>query len=595
MMTAAGKIGRAGLAGAEQPSQSVARVMTTEAALYVAIGILAALLRLWSLDGWPLRAGEAAQAMAALNLARGGPIGAAGNYSPILMAGNFLLFALFSATDYTARLWPALCGAVLALTPALLRRQLGQAGALLAALFLAFSPSLLAASRLLDGQIVAVTAGALLLAALARLADAGERKDLLLGAAALALGLLSAPAFYLELILLLTGVGLLWALQRALGLEPFFAGLRAAWTSLGQQAGLWRTAGLLLAGLVVALGSALSFNWDGLGAAAGLLPAWIAWLAPGRASLTPLWMLAMYETLLLGFGVAGVVAGIRRRDALSWLLGWWLVFGLLVSLVAGRWQPVDLSLLALPLALLAGSFLGRLAASLAEERLAEVEWLLIGLVVPMAVFGYVQLTSYTRSEQGSFILGMLAPAVIYLVTFLLVGAWMGWRRALRGMALAMALFTFVLLVSNAFASSANFDMERRDAFNMNRSDEGVRDLVAVMQRYSWQTARDANAAPILVVGDELRWLQWALRDFRDVKFVASFDNAADRTLILTPAGQEPALGDQFAGQDIVVASVWQPARLSGQALASWLLYRRPAEPPLQQKVIMWAQRAAPEQ
>jgi len=115
-----------------------------------------------------------------------------------------------------------------------------------------------------------------------------------------------------------------------------------------------------------------------------------------------------------------------------------------------------------------------------------------------------------------------------------------------------------------------------------------------MERYSHQTRKDAHAAPVLVVGDQLKWLRWALRDFREVKYVDLFDSAEQHPLVLSPGGVEPKLGEMYSGQDMAVKSAWQPAGLSGQPLAKWLLYRKPPAPAQTEGVILWVERAVPE-
>ena len=282
--------------------------------------------------------------------------------------------------------------------------------------------------------------------------------------------------------------------------------------------------------------------------------------------------------------------GVRQRHALALLLGWWALAGLVLNLLAGGWQPLDLTLPAVPLALLAGLFLGRLFESMGEEPLGEAEWLLIGVMIPLAVYSFVEFTVYARGGKSPYLLAFGGSALIYLLVAGLMVFWGGWRRALRGVALAVALLGAALLISNCWSANFNFDLARRDLFTAERTDGDLRTLVGTVARYSAQTLRDTRAAPILVVGETLAWLRWELRDFRDVTFVGAFDTAERRTVVLSPAGVEPRLGDLFSGQAMQVRSGWKPAGMSGQARAKWLLYREPAEPPQAQKMILWVQR-----
>ena len=128
--------------------------VTLEALLYAAIIGVAALLRLWNLAAAPLTAREAAQALAAFN---GTPMSAGG--SPLLYGLNQVLFGLFSTTvnDAGVRLGAALIGTIMVALPALFRSYIGRYGALAAALMLALSPTLVVASRSVDGSIVVAT------------------------------------------------------------------------------------------------------------------------------------------------------------------------------------------------------------------------------------------------------------------------------------------------------------------------------------------------------------------------------------------------------------------------------------------------------
>jgi len=582
---------RAGSAGALEESRP--RAFTIEAALYVLVGLAALLTRFGALDGWPLSSSEAMQAWGAWNLANGRAAGVA-EYSPLLMTGNWLSFSLLHASDAMARLWPALLGVSLALSPLLLRRWLGRAGALLAALILVFSPSVTFVSRILDGRVAALLAGVLMTAALFRLADGGRRGDLILGVVALTLGLLSAPMFYGIVLILLVGVGLLW-LTRARW--HVWAGWAETWRALRQESALWRNLAFTLAALLALLGTAFLFNLDGLGMAAGLLPAWLAGFARSGISWAfglPLWTLLLYETLSVIFGVAGAIVGWRKGNPLAMFLGWWALAGAALNVLMGQWQPADMALTALPLALLAGYFVGRLAESSAVERLGEGEWLLIGVIAPLAVYSYIEFTVYARFGESPYLLAFGGCALIYILVAGLMAYWAGWRRTLRGVALGVLLLCSAMLVSNDWSANFNQDLARRDLFTAQRMDADLRTLVGAMERYSSQNARDAHTAPALVVGDTLKPLRWALRDFRDVMYVASFESAEGRSIILSPAGVEPRLGDRFSGQDIQIQSAWRLTGLKGQRLAKWLLSREPAEAPRAQNVILWVQRSPAE-
>jgi uncharacterized protein (TIGR03663 family) len=569
--------------------------LTMEVVWYAAIGVLAALVRLWTLDAWPLRVEEAMQALGAWNLVGGDAVGVS-DYSPILMTGNLIFFGLFQASDAVARLWPAIFGISLALAPALLRDRLGRVGALAASLLLALSPTILFASRALDGRVVAIEAGLLLLIAVVRVLDSGDRRYLVLGAAALACGLLSAPIFYTILALLISGGLVMWALRRWLvfGLDERV--VSETWQEWRHEPALWIRLGVICAAVLLVLGAGFFFNLDGLGAAADMLPAWLQWFSWGAASLPPamtLWGLALYETLALLFGVAGLAVGWIRRDAFSLLLGWWAMIGLGLSLAAGGWQPADLALLALPLALLAGKLLGELFETLSAEPLIDGEWLILALSPILGTFAYFSFAQYSRNGTPLTIITavIIVPAIFLLVSGLM-SASMGWRRGLRSVGLVVALCGLLLMVSAAWKSNHSSDPARYDLLSMDRIEPGVRDLTIIANRYSAQQMKGASVAPTLVVGESLRWLQWELREFRNVTYVNLFDELAGHRLVLSPAGVEPPLGESYSGQDIFVSSSWRPTGLTGQNLVKWLILRKPPQTMTRESVILWAPRPA---
>jgi predicted membrane-bound mannosyltransferase len=187
---------------------------STERFLWLLLLLLAAVLRLAGLGTAPLSSAEAVQALAAYGAAHGGGIPPeARTLSPLLFHVNVLLFTLFHGGDGLARLFPALCGVGLTLTPLLLRRYLGRWGALGSGLLLTLSPTLLALSRTLDGSIPAALGVMLLVGAVARFLDSWRSAWVPLGGVGLALALTAGPAA--------------WGLLLGLAHGPARAGARA--------------------------------------------------------------------------------------------------------------------------------------------------------------------------------------------------------------------------------------------------------------------------------------------------------------------------------------------------------------------------------
>lgn len=565
-----------------------------ETALSLLILLAAGAVRLWHLADWPLTISEAGEAMAAWRVAHGMPAGAT-TYSPFLLTGNLILFGLFRAGDFAARLLPALTGMALALSPLLFRRHLGSVGALAGAAILALSPLPVFASRQLDGRVVAALAGVLVLAGIVRVFDGERERGLRIGAVGLAIGLLSAPLFYSVVLILAGGMALLWFVVRpALGLERSWRGFERGWAALRSEWGAWARAGGLFLALFLLLGTAFFIHYDGLGAAADLLSGWIGWFswkAPLYSPLVRLWGLPVYMPLELVFGIAGLVLAVRQRDFFGLLLGWWFLFGLVLSLAAGGWGPADFILLAVPLALLAGSALGGLVDSLRQEPPVEGEWLLLGVGGVLSIFAYIHFANYSRFGQSlSLVLSLAVAPLVVLAVAVLVWIWAGGRRTLRAGGLLVLLLCFAAMVHTTWLTSQSADISRQDLLRAVRVEPGVRDAVELLTRYGAQVHGGLYSAPVLVVGDDLDWLAWYLRDFPKVDFVSLFDSAEGYPLVLTPAVLQPPLGGRFVGQDIAVVSRWAPAGLRGADLAHWLLTRMTQVAPARESIILWAER-----
>src|SRR5207244_2065222 len=158
------------------------------------VAALAFGLRFLAIDLTPLQGRESQLAMSAWRIAQGEGVSVAGN--PLLIYVNALLFFLFGATDGIARAAPALVGAFGALLQVFFRRQLGRYGALSAGALLATSPSLVLASRNVDGVALVAGLGLALIALFQAYRESRALSTLCIGAAGLALLLMAGPSAF---------------------------------------------------------------------------------------------------------------------------------------------------------------------------------------------------------------------------------------------------------------------------------------------------------------------------------------------------------------------------------------------------------------
>src|SRR5690348_11276686 len=113
-----------------------------EMALYLAIFAVAFGLRFWDLGGRALHHDASIHAQWSWRLAQGDYTHDPIFHGPFYYHLQGLVFLVFGASDYTARVSAAVFGCLLTALPLLLRRRLGGVGTFAAVVFVAFSPTI---------------------------------------------------------------------------------------------------------------------------------------------------------------------------------------------------------------------------------------------------------------------------------------------------------------------------------------------------------------------------------------------------------------------------------------------------------------------
>ncbi|MDY7079952.1 MAG: hypothetical protein SXV54_23985 [Chloroflexota bacterium] len=576
--------------------------ITVETALWIIAGIVALAMRLIHLDAALLNEREAHGAMLAWRAVTGQGMPVA-DYSPLLFAVNALLFALCGAGDVLARLGPALFGSLLALTPILLRQRIGRVGALVAGFYLAFSPTVLVASRRLDGAVVAALGGMVFLGGLVRFFDTndagtndtGERLWLILSAGGVALAVTSSSSAY----------GLLLALSLA------WLGLAWAWRSGAHvPRSAFHVSHPLLAFLlfVLAFSTGLGWNPAGLGAVGDLLPAWIARFGPAPNPVaSPLALLIVYEPFALLLGLGGLVWAIRHRRRFSALLGVWAGVGYLsLILMPGR-AVLDVLWVLLPLTLLTGVAVERFARSLLERG----EWLSEGLHVPVVIILWVHLylvlIRYAFSVSGDVADLALALMVVALQGLLTVMFALATKfdAALRAVAAGTGIVLLVVTISAGWGVAYVRPADPRELLVDEPIATGVRDLEQTLRDLSWRETGVPETLPFtLEAAPDDSVLAWYLRDFSAARRVEHLNVGEETSAVLVTRQRDLPLtnvvGDAEAvGQDFVLSRTWDPLEIECtwgwpphcKAAVGWALLRKTPSPPTpsQWAVLWWLQ------
>lgn len=179
---------------------------------FLLIALVAAAMRLWELDGRVMHYDEAIHLHYSWKLARGVEfLHSPWMHGPFQIEMVAVFLRVLGDTDFVARLPYALFGVVLVVLPYLLRRQIGDKGAICAAIIMALSPSLLYFSRFGRNDILMVVWATLLLIFLWRYTESSKPRYLFGAAAVTALMLASKEtAYFIILFMGLAALGLGW-------------------------------------------------------------------------------------------------------------------------------------------------------------------------------------------------------------------------------------------------------------------------------------------------------------------------------------------------------------------------------------------------
>ncbi|MGQ9572851.1 MAG: glycosyltransferase family 39 protein [Dehalococcoidia bacterium] len=546
------------------PATGLAVSISVEIVIWLAVIGLAAALRLARLDHLPLAIDESVRAFAAWQTSEGNtPTDWPGDMTASLSA---YLFSIFGPSDFLARLLPALAGAGLVALFWPLSRHVGGA-ALVAAGLVALSPLFVHASRSsLPYSVGAFLSLAMVLCLLAYLRT-------------------HSPVYLFALIL---------SLGLALGSDPIsistallllaFLAYEMAWRrdrDVLAAAELLRQNPLLLISSVLFFLGALELGVTHFGTSIDRLSLpglrqWVDMFALPRDSLP--WhfhpgILASYEApiLLLG-GLAyfwllnrwitsrGAEVSIFQR-----LLFFWASGAALIIAITTRREAGQLVLLLLPLALLAGSWLERIAA---ETTLASLGRTAPYLAPVLALAGYMALVLCQWAHAGAVGSAGEKTGLIFAAGAAIALIWVAWgvlgHQAIAGM-LALAL---ILLATFAIHGSTAVMYGRGSEF---LAAERVNARVFQLEG-RLAALRAETPGPIAVHQSFLPALGWYLRDVKGVVFAPS--PPADVVAIVTPPGTSVPSGYRWQ-ETWPIAEGWLPRSIDALDWWRWLVYRQP--------------------
>ncbi len=537
---------------------------------HVGLGIIlliAGIFRLINIGETPLSPDEASQALhvwrfwssSAANIPFAG--------SPAYFTPTALLTQILGDSDGVMRLAPALFGWAAVGTPWLLRRRLGEVGALTAAILLAISPTAVSASRTAGGDSAAMFALLLSLIAFIRYLDAADAKWLIIAAAGIGLGLTTAPQFYSGLLILAAG----WGISRWIGPE-------LVEMPLGISASARRNAYLFGGAIFFVLATMAFLHPAGLGGAANNLGEWLSRFGVSSDPMeliAPILVFGRYEPILLFVGgVAGIWGTWKGRPLPSFL-----IYALIVGIVLFFAQPgtVANTLALTPwAALLVGFFVSEaLKLPLApgvEKGMREAAILaqtLVGAAFVGMIARQTKVALYNPDDFAHFWIAMGLLAVggaVFLILFTFDKN-LAFQAGLGAALILLGAFSW----GNSWWLNHRAANDTRTQWVAVATDHDVRFLEETVRETAWQwLGSEAEASLLSTVDTPV--LRWYLRDFPQAQFGESGLPAADHHLIITPTDVELPMENQYLGSDFKLIRNDLDVPLSSRQTAAYLLF-----------------------
>ncbi|HUE76172.1 MAG TPA: glycosyltransferase family 39 protein, partial [Chloroflexota bacterium] len=450
-------------------------MITIETAVYALLMLIAAATRLWDLGSQPLSPREAGLALAGIRFDGSAPPADVGAF---LRYGSAVTMGLFGATDFSARLVPALVGASLPLAAYLLRPLLGHTVTIFGAALLTISPLMVDQSRLVgNGSIVGVLA--LVAFALgARFILLAKTDDLWPLAVALGFLVVSGPTGFSALtVLILLIVGIVMSDRRVRrprsnANEPTVES-RAPRVSREDRDGhtsslTWPDASNLRTALIVfglstaIVASGALINIAGIGETiASAVGVWLAGFTRPTAEIAPanFWILPVYEPAVLAAGILGGVMVWRSRDLVGRAIVAWAVLAFLLAAIRPGRLSEEVALVVVPLALLTAIAITHLFVEVVRHgssRSVGAVILALSILAGLQVYVTSHLTDPRPFVGDAVIVMPLLTAAVALYAFY---TWLGRRSTELGIAsfavLAMLAFTVHSTWQVAYFSTGN--------------------------------------------------------------------------------------------------------------------------------------------
>jgi hypothetical protein len=558
------------------------RTFRRESLFYLLALLLGLAVRFIGLGALPLNDLETKWALQALELARGAhPI--LGSQTAYVLFTSVAFFLYGGASNFLARLVPALVGSGLILVPALFKQQLKPRPALILAFALALEPGLTALSRQAGTSILTIT---FLLAAW----GFWEKRSVAWAGVMAGLTLLSGPALWVGLL----GLALAWAIARPFQGRANVAAARTREENDSREPrerSEWLNALWYALGTLVILGTLFFLAPGGISAwLAGLPEYLLGWRRVSDTSAGLLsFALIAYQPLGLVLALVATVRGWIRNSLRVQRLSLWMTVSLLLVLFYPSRQITDLAWTLIPLWALASLEIARSLDVRPVERREVLGATVLGFLILAFIWlnfvGVIDLPG--PSGEGVLRSWLLFGSVfLWIISLLLVAV--GWSiriarfGAIWGLVAALGLYSFAALIGAAGLRRMPDSVEMwRPGGTLPEADL----LLTTAQQMSDWSKTEINSQPVTIVGVDSAALEWLLQG-RTVSLQQSLPPIENDPLIITPNQDDPTLDQRYRGQGFV----WRRQPMWDQTgLGDWLHWLAFHQAPQESEtIILWA-------
>jgi len=509
--------------------------------------ITALALRLVRLGAMPLTDMEARIALQALAVGQKTETVLGGHMTYVGLTG--FDFFLLHASNFLARFWPAMFGALIVFVPFLFRKQLGHWPASILSFILALSPEMVGLSRVIGSPMIAFV---MLLLAFGLII----RKKPILSGVSFALALMGGSGFWTGIVL----IGFILLAAKVILKLSFHDYLDEFFKHKDDRLKFLIAFGLTV--LLVATGFSLAP--EGL---SGVFSGGVDFVRGfGMPYIEPFVLkplaLAAYSLPAVIFGIWGGIRGLIKRNKLDIFLLIAALAGFIYLLLYPNATPADIIWVTLPLWTLSARVIAAVWRWPEENKFVMV----ITVVMVVVVFAFTLLAMRslvspsinTEARLTTFI--ALAGGLVLLIALVLLVTY-GWSEDVALPGFLMGLSVVVLLgMLSLSVRTTSISLERtHESWYPQESSLSTQWVKISLDRVLEWNKRTTMPVEIAVADFDTPGMRWVLRDYENVVFVPYVPPSSQPGVLISDTLTQPEISNSYRGQDLVWSQTpdWQ--------------------------------------